>query len=567
MPSYIILSGDEEILSHFNEFPKTQEDIWISNRFVLIGNHQINTDWLYIWWIAYSKKIHDEIYIVLKDSLRKIPIIGRDHVLLPRVKGLYLCLTRLRNSTKYLYDSTIGYEGITSNDCARNVFTFKSIIFDQKFPKKVHIHFQKFDINKIPLDSEENFKNWLYKLWVKKDKLMHQFFEQEIDPSADSLTIKKAYRRLAIKFHPDKNPDNPEEARQRFQKIGEAYQVLSDPDLRKKYNMYGKKEATPDQGFCDASEFFANLFGGEAFVDLIGEISLIRDLTKALEISEMEKSLNKEKTGSVKSTSSFSSRKAITSTTPTSSSTFTISEKNTEKYHKKKGLTKEQQSELLAFEKERAEIREKRVEHLTRKLLDRLNIWTESSKDDSMTKAFQEKIKYEAENLKMESFGVELLNAIGLIYIQKGTALLKSQKFLGIGGFFSKIKEKGIIVKDIFNTISSALDAQMTAEQLSKLEEKGENCDTTRKTELEKEMTGKILLASWRGAKFEVSGVLRDVCDRVLSKSVPIEKRIERARALIMIGAIFCETQPDPGDEGRVFEELMRNSTKKKTKV
>ncbi|KTW32934.1 hypothetical protein PNEG_04256, partial [Pneumocystis murina B123] len=397
----------------------------------------------------------------------------------------------------------------------------------------------------------------------------------EVDPLADNLTIKRAYRRLAIRFHPDKNPDNPEESREKFQKIGEAYQVLSNPELRRKYNMYGKKEATPDQGFCDPSDFFANLFGGEAFVDLIGEISLIKDLTKALEIAEMEKKPKNEDTSvSIKSNIalSFSDKKTITCSSPPSPvSTISETEKNTQKNYKKRGLTKEQQEELLAFEKEKASVRKKRVEHLANKLVDRLNIWTESTKDELTTRAFQEKIKYEAENLKMESFGVELLNAIGVIYIQKGTSLLRSQKFLGISGIFSKIKEKGIIAKDIFGTISSALDAQMTAEQLSKLEEKGEDWDSIRKIELEKEMTGKILLASWRGAKFEVSGVLRrvlystkDVCDKVLSKSIPLEKRIERARALIMIGAIFCETQPDPGDEGRVFEELMRNSTKKK---
>ncbi|KTW27418.1 hypothetical protein T552_04161, partial [Pneumocystis carinii B80] len=396
----------------------------------------------------------------------------------------------------------------------------------------------------------------------------HEYYDiLEVDPLADNLTIKRAYRRLAIKFHPDKNPDNPDESRKKFQKIGEAYQVLSDPELRRKYDIYGKKEATPDQGFCDPSDFFANLFGGEAFVDLIGEISLIKDLTKALEISEMEKkSKNENSNVSVKSNigTTFAD-KAITCSTPSSPvSTVSETEKNTQKSYKKRGLTKEQQEELLAFEKEKASVRKKRVEHLANKLVDRLNIWTESTKDEHTTKAFQEKIKYEAEILKMESFGVELLNAIGVIYIQKGTSLLKSQKFLGISGIFSKIKEKGTIAKDIFSTISSALDAQMTAEQLSKLEEKGEDRDGTRKTELEKEMTGKILLASWRGAKFEVSGVLRDVCDKVLSKSIPLEKRIERARALIMIGAIFCETQPDPGDEGRVFEELMRNSTKKK---
>ena len=62
-----------------------------------------------------------------------------------------------------------------------------------------------------------------------------------VPKNATEEQIKKAYRKLALKWHPDKNPDNKAKAQEEFKKIGEAYSVLSDPNKRAAYDRYGKE--------------------------------------------------------------------------------------------------------------------------------------------------------------------------------------------------------------------------------------------------------------------------------------------------------------------------------------
>jgi len=69
--------------------------------------------------------------------------------------------------------------------------------------------------------------------------------ERTVDPDA----LKKAYRKLALKWHPDRNVDNKEEADRQFKSISEAYQLLSDPARRALYDSTGSDGTTPGEGF------------------------------------------------------------------------------------------------------------------------------------------------------------------------------------------------------------------------------------------------------------------------------------------------------------------------------
>ena len=60
-----------------------------------------------------------------------------------------------------------------------------------------------------------------------------------VSKDADEATIKKSYRKMALKYHPDRNKDNKEEAEARFKEISKAYEVLSDKSKRKLYDSFG----------------------------------------------------------------------------------------------------------------------------------------------------------------------------------------------------------------------------------------------------------------------------------------------------------------------------------------
>ncbi len=107
----------------------------------------------------------------------------------------------------------------------------------------------------------------------------------EIPKSADEAAIKKAYRKLARKYHPDLSP-NDKEAEKKFKQLNEANEVLSNPENRKKYDRYGKdwkhaeefeksgyqpnqsqssgRQQSSSGDFSDFSDFFQSMYGGQS---------------------------------------------------------------------------------------------------------------------------------------------------------------------------------------------------------------------------------------------------------------------------------------------------------------
>jgi len=94
----------------------------------------------------------------------------------------------------------------------------------------------------------------------------------EVSRDASPEEIKKAYRKLAIKWHPDKNPDNKDLATEKFKEVAEAYDTLSDPDKRETFNRYGSdgvqqmrsggSRESHFHGGVDPNDIFRAFFGG-----------------------------------------------------------------------------------------------------------------------------------------------------------------------------------------------------------------------------------------------------------------------------------------------------------------
>ncbi|KAI0682116.1 X-domain of DnaJ-containing-domain-containing protein [Cytidiella melzeri] len=434
-----------------------------------------------------------------------------------------------------------------------------------------------------------------------------------VQPDVNETDLKKAYRKQAIKFHPDKNPSP--EAEEKFKDISKAYQVLSDPNLRAVYDKNGAKmmEKEGGVGVDDAAGFFANVFGGERFQDYIGEISLMKEMTSVAttmmtdeEKTELEKDMNDNYNGggvtsaqpSAVTSEAASTTAAAAPGGPTESSASSLHAPTAEssrtsaahagamtpspahtptgehgedkhlqersqkdKKDKRAKLTPEQKQKLQELEVERKKNMEERVEQLHKKLIDRLRPFVEAKNpgapDDQETKLFEEKMRREADDLKLESFGVELLQTIGNVYIMKATTFMKSRKFLGIPGFFSRLKEKGTLVKEMYGVLGSAVSVQQIMNEMERAASKGE-IDEAELRALEEDMTGRIMLASWRGTRFEVVNVLREVVDKVLKDPSASDKTLLlRARGLLLVGAVFKSTVPDETDEERRQLERM----------
>ncbi|KAF7290559.1 J domain-containing protein [Mycena indigotica] len=367
-----------------------------------------------------------------------------------------------------------------------------------------------------------------------------------LTPTATTEDVKKAYRRMAIKHHPDKNPDDPH-AEERFKEIAIAYQTLSDPELRRKYNEYGPKESAPEGGFVDPEEVFGAIFGGDAFIPIIGTISLARDMKTALQEADEAEQEEQERAG-----------------------TRILDAKGRPVLSEEEKAAKEAKSRAKAAEKAKA--RAERIQKLVDNLDRKLSIFTESAagpNDREVANSWRTICALEADQLKSESYGVDLLQAIGFVYVSKAKAhMATSQTFLGVGGWLHNVQGKYHVFSETVSTLRSAIELKTVFDQIQAAERAG-NLSPEEKRKLEEQAAEKGLQALFKGAKLEIESVLRETCDRILEDStVTREKSILRAVALQILGEAYSgvtkEGQATIGDDSdyvRVETKQSRNST------
>eukprot|EP00012_Vannella_robusta_P009379 CAMPEP_0206196940 /NCGR_PEP_ID=MMETSP0166-20121206/8744_1 /ASSEMBLY_ACC=CAM_ASM_000260 /TAXON_ID=95228 /ORGANISM="Vannella robusta, Strain DIVA3 518/3/11/1/6" /LENGTH=342 /DNA_ID=CAMNT_0053614505 /DNA_START=286 /DNA_END=1314 /DNA_ORIENTATION=+ len=280
--------------------------------------------------------------------------------------------------------------------------------------------------------------------------------------------IKKAYYKLAMKYHPDKNPDNPE-AEQKFKEVSEAYQVLFDADSRDKYDKHGKEGAV-DSGsqFMNPEAFFSLMFGGGMFEPYIGKLSALLEEDSDPEVA-------------------FARRK--------------------------------QQTHILA-------------DQLAARLEPFMNGYEE---------AFRISASEEAQKLRGEPFGKQLLSSVGRVYKIRAEASLGKDTWGGLPGLFANINEKAHVVKDVVSAFSASMEAQRTAEQLNQIEEQaGPEFDAQFRADLEADAANKMIAMLWKHSKLKIEDVVRSACDHFLNDlAVSRAQQKKRAEGVKLWGSIF----------------------------
>lgn len=331
----------------------------------------------------------------------------------------------------------------------------------------------------------------------------HYYDTLGILPDASPAQVKRAYYHMAMKYHPDKNLASPEAAELKFKEVGEAYQVLSDPALRSRYDELGMAASAPEGGFRDAKEFFKHTFGGEAFVDIIGEISFAKLLEEAYDEQVQQQ------------------------TGPLSP-----------QQEREKRLHAEQAKEKMR------QARAARVAHLADRLRRKLALYVEGlySVDE-----FQEYCVKEAENLKTESYGVELLHRVGFVYANRAKQYLGRSEFFGLPSVFHSMRDKGHLLSEVFSTAKafSSVYAEVRKEQQSRERVVAGEAETPPPPP--NINVDKVYTLVWKASALEVETVIRDVCDEVLLKDSQPKNVLERrAVALKMLGDVYRKAVGSP---------------------